>query len=117
MLSESLMNLLSFICFLLCLSATYIWCAATEVTRFSLIYVISACGIFCYLNNLLINALLIDSIGAYVDGYVSVFNDEFLDNVKSRLGWLLIGPYLLGAVIGAYFGAKKKFINRTNNDI
>ncbi|PLN05666.1 hypothetical protein CWM83_17910 [Klebsiella pneumoniae] len=108
MLNESLVFIFSLISFIICFSIPYIWCSSIEATKFAVIYIVSTAGIFVYLNSLLITHLVIDSAGVTLDGFVPVYDDIFISGIKEGLFSVVI-TYLFGAVLGSYFGAKKKF--------
>lgn len=108
MLNESLAFIFAAISLIICFSIPYIWISSIEATKFSVVYIVSTAVIFVYLNNLLITHLVIDSAGLTLDGMVPVYDDVFISGIKE--GFFSIGiTYLFAAVLGSYFGAKKKF--------
>lgn len=108
MLNDGLVFLFCSACFLICVSVSYIWCSSVQTNPYSVIYIVLSAVLFVYLNSHLISSLLIESAAFSPDGFVHIYDDDFVLGVKEGFFALIFG-YLFGVILGAYFGAKKKF--------
>ncbi|HHO0362633.1 TPA: hypothetical protein ACRR7A_001537 [Klebsiella quasipneumoniae] len=94
-------------CSFSCGVTSYLACKGQGLSKLGWVLVICNVAAFLYLNNLLFIDL-IQRVADTEDGYVNIFDDEFVSDVSRNTIQVII-TYVAAAAIGGYQGAKRKF--------
>ncbi|QHM94686.1 hypothetical protein FGE25_10545 [Kosakonia sacchari] len=94
-------------CSFSCGVTTYLACKGQGLSKLGWVLVIGNVAAFLYLNNILFIDL-IQRVAVTKNGYVNIFEDEFVSDVSRNTIQVII-TYVAAAAIGGYQGAKRKF--------
>ncbi len=86
---------------------SYLWCKGKELSKLGWGLAICNIAAFLYLNNILLIDL-IQRVADTSDGYISIFDDDFVSDVSRNTIQIMI-TYIAASTAVGYFGAKKKF--------
>ncbi|ECK6864600.1 hypothetical protein FSD44_08050 [Salmonella enterica] len=94
-------------CLFSCGMTSYLWCKGKELSKLGWGLAICNIAAFLYLNNILLIDL-IQRVADTSDGYISIFDDDFVSDVSRNTIQIMI-TYIAASTAVGYFGAKKKF--------
>ncbi|EPS1492168.1 hypothetical protein ACLH17_08475 [Klebsiella pasteurii] len=94
-------------CSFSCGMTSYLWCKGKELSKLGWVLAICNVAAFLYLNHILLIDL-IQRVADTSDGYISIFDDDFVSDVSRNTIQIMI-TYIAASTAGGYFGAKKKF--------
>lgn len=84
---------------------SYLWCKGKELSKLGWGLAICNIAAFLYLNHILLIDL-IQRVADTSDGYISIFDDDFVSDVSRNTIQIMI-TYIAASTAVGYFGAKK----------